>query len=146
MSRASFLALAAQNLRMPIGADLILHQQPDPEAILLDGRRLGDVIAQAARTFGTPLAFPVMDLKLEKAWLLSLLGIPAGEWDTYHFATDPGADAVTRLQAGLRTELLPPRVAANIAASELPPLTETEMQAVENVYDEMIRPLVHHLW
>lgn len=116
MSRASFLALAAQNLRMPIGADLILHQQRDPEAVLLDGRRLGDVIAQAARTFGTPLAFPVMDLKLEKAWLLSLLGIPAGEWDTYHFADDPGAETVARLKAGLQTELLPPRVAANIAA------------------------------
>jgi hypothetical protein len=116
MSRASFLALAARNLRMPIGADLILHQQPDPEAILLDGRRLGDVIAQAARDFGTPLAFPVMDLKLEKAWLLSLLGIPAEEWDTYHFAADPGAGAVTRLQAGLQTEPLPPRVAANLAA------------------------------
>jgi hypothetical protein len=115
MSRSYFLELAAKNLRMPIGADLVLHQHPDPAAILLDGTRLGDVIAEAAVSFGTPLAFPIMDLKLEKAWLLSLLGVPAAEVDSYHFAEDPGAGVVTRLAAGLKAAP-PPRVAANLAA------------------------------
>ncbi|MDI1336898.1 MAG: hypothetical protein PSU94_12015 [Lacunisphaera sp.] len=56
MSRAYFLELAARHLRMPIGADLGLHQHHDPAALLLDGARLGDVIAEAAVSFGTPLA------------------------------------------------------------------------------------------
>lgn len=116
MSRAYFLELAARNLRMPIGADLVLHQHPDPAAILLDGPRLGDVIAEAAASFGTPLAFPIMDLKLEKAWLLPLLGVPAAEADSHHFTADPGAAAVVRLAAGLRAGPPPPRVAANLAA------------------------------
>ncbi len=116
MSRAYFLELAARNLRMPIGADLVLHQHPDPAAILVDGPRLGDVIAEAAVSFGTPLAFPIMDLKLEKAWLLSLLGVPAAEADSHHFSTDPGAEAVARLSAGLQSQPPPPRVTANLAA------------------------------
>lgn len=40
----------------------------------------------------------------------------------------------------------PEQVASNIAAGDLRPLTKAEMEAVEAVYDEMIRPLVHHLW
>jgi uroporphyrinogen-III decarboxylase len=101
---------------MPIGADLVPHQQLDPAAVLLDGRQLGDVIAAAARSFGTPLAFPIMDLKLEKAWLLNLLGVPEAEVETYHFTGDPGAAVVAQLQARLLTEPPPPRIAANLAA------------------------------
>ena len=55
MSRQFFLDLAARGHRMPIGTDLILHQQPDPERILLDGDRLGRVVAQAAADFRTPV-------------------------------------------------------------------------------------------
>ncbi len=40
----------------------------------------------------------------------------------------------------------PDQVAANIAAGDLRPLTQAEMEAVEAIYDEMISPLVHHLW
>lgn len=40
----------------------------------------------------------------------------------------------------------PEQVAPNIAAGDLQPLTQMEMEAVEAVYDEMISPLVHHLW
>jgi hypothetical protein len=116
MSRAYLLQLAATNLRMPIGADIVLHRHSDPAAILLDGPRLGEVIAETAVTFGTPLAFPLMDLRLEKAWLLTLLGVSAADVDTHHFAEDPGADAVTRLSAALAATPPPPRVAANLAA------------------------------
>ncbi len=40
----------------------------------------------------------------------------------------------------------PEQVAANIAGDELRPLTKAEMSSVEAIYDEMISPLVHHLW
>ena len=31
--------LAASGLRMPVGTDLVLHEQPDPEAVMQDGLR-----------------------------------------------------------------------------------------------------------
>lgn len=40
----------------------------------------------------------------------------------------------------------PEQIVRNAAASELPPLTEEQMAVVRRVYDERIRPLVHHLW
>jgi aryl-alcohol dehydrogenase-like predicted oxidoreductase len=40
----------------------------------------------------------------------------------------------------------PEQVAPNIAAGDLRPLTKKEMGAVEDVYDKMIRPLVHQVW
>lgn len=40
----------------------------------------------------------------------------------------------------------PEQIVCNVKASELPALTEKEMQIVQNVYDEEIRPLVHQLW
>lgn len=116
MSRQYFLDLAAKNLRMPIGTDLVLHQHTDPAAILLDGARLGRVIAEAANLFRTPLAFPVMDLKLEKTWLLSLLGVPADAIDTYHFEKLPSADDVEKLREALLIQPVPKRIQANLAA------------------------------
>lgn len=52
---------------MPIGADLVLQEESSPEEVLLDGERLGQVVEKAARRYRTPLAFPLMDLGLEKA-------------------------------------------------------------------------------
>jgi aryl-alcohol dehydrogenase-like predicted oxidoreductase len=40
----------------------------------------------------------------------------------------------------------PEQVEDNVAAAELPPLPEAEMERVRDVYDRMIRPEVHHLW
>ncbi len=116
MSRNYFLELASRHPRLPIGTDLMLHRQPDPATVLLDGRRLATVIAAAAQTYGTPLALPIMDLKLEKAWLLSLLDVPPAAVDAHHFAADPGAAALTQVQARLRSDPPPPRVTAQLAA------------------------------
>ncbi|MFC4454058.1 aldo/keto reductase [Deinococcus sonorensis] len=44
---------------------------------------------------------------------------------------------------GART---PQQVEANAAAADLPPLSEAQMQAVQQTYDELIRPQVHALW
>lgn len=95
MDRKFYLDLAAAGLCMPVGADLVLREQADHDEILRDGRRLGEVLQRAARRFETPLALPVMDLKLEKAALLAMLGVPADQVDTYHF-TAPPSDAMMR--------------------------------------------------
>lgn len=116
MSRATFLDLAARHHRAPLGADLVLHTHADPDAVQLDGPRLGEVIAEAARCFKTPLAFSLMNLKLEKAWMLSLLDVPEAEIETFHFAEDPGPGSVVKLSARLQTEPPPAPVAASLVA------------------------------
>ncbi len=107
MDRSLYLDLARKGLRMPIGADLVLHEKPDPDAVVRDGTALGKVVEEAARRYRTPLAFAHMDLSLEKLVLLELLGVPAAEIPLYHFAADPGADAVAQLEAGLQRPLNP---------------------------------------
>ncbi len=72
---------------MPIGTDLILHEEPEPQQVRNDGLALGQVIERAARRWGTPLAFPLMDLRLEKIDLLAIAGIPESDAETYHFAS-----------------------------------------------------------
>jgi uroporphyrinogen-III decarboxylase len=113
MSRTIYLDLAAAGLRMPIGTDLVLHEQPDAEAILLDGCRLGRIVECAARRYRTPLAFPLMDLRLEKADLAWRLQIPDAE--TWHF---PAAPDDAQLRALDETAAAPfaPRNQAHIDA------------------------------
>ena len=38
------------------------------------------------------------------------------------------------------------QVRGNVAAADLPPLTDTQLTDLERVYDERIRPHVHHRW
>lgn len=97
--REFFLRLAASGLRMPIGADLILHEERDPDEVRRDGRRLGEVIERAARLFRTPLAVPLMDLRLEKADLLGRLGIAAADIGAFHFTDPPAEEALAALEA-----------------------------------------------
>ena len=92
MERDYYLNLAETGLRIPIGTHLVLHEHANREAILLDGPRLGDVVEEAARKFGAPMAIPVMDLKLEKEALLSSHGVPAPEIDAFHFTEAPAQD------------------------------------------------------
>jgi uroporphyrinogen-III decarboxylase len=96
MDRKTYLDLAASGLRMPVGADLVLREKPDAEEILLDGARLAAVVEETARRFRTPLAIPLMDLTVEKAVLLDLLGVPAEEAAAFHFDEAPGAGALER--------------------------------------------------
>jgi uroporphyrinogen-III decarboxylase len=115
MNRQHYLDLSSQNLRMPIGSDLTLRSKPDHDAILLDPRRLGSVLAETAARYGSPLAFPVMDLTLEKAAMLSLLGI-AESADTFHFGTCPDDAMFDRLLDQLAKSALPARMKANAGA------------------------------
>ncbi len=86
MERSFYLDLARRGLRMPIGTDLVLHEEPEPEKARNDGLALGRVIEKAARRWRTPLAIPLMDLRLEKIDLLALAGISEAQSDTFHFS------------------------------------------------------------
>ncbi|MGF1452328.1 MAG: uroporphyrinogen decarboxylase family protein [Opitutales bacterium] len=85
MDRSFYLDLATRDLRFPIGADMVLHEREDPEACRLNGECLGQAILEAAQRFRMPLAFPLMDLRIEKEWMLTALGIPPSEMDKFHF-------------------------------------------------------------
>jgi uroporphyrinogen-III decarboxylase len=89
MDRQFYLDLAASGLGMPIGAHLVLHEHPDHSAIVRDGSRLGRVVEEAARRFRMPLAFPLMDLKLEKEALLLSRGVSEEAVDSFHFSELP---------------------------------------------------------
>jgi uroporphyrinogen-III decarboxylase len=102
MDRKFYLDLAAAGLRMPIGTHLVLHEHADHEEILLDGDRLGGVVAQTAERFNTPLAVPLMDLKLEKQALLESFGIPGDAIDSFHFDEAPARNAEFHLTARMR--------------------------------------------
>ena len=86
--RDFYLNLAKTGAAFPVATHLTLHEQADIPAILLDGKRLGQVLADSARRYRAPLAIPLMDLTLEKQSLLTSLGIPEAEIDAYHFSED----------------------------------------------------------
>jgi uroporphyrinogen-III decarboxylase len=65
----------------------------------MDGRALGAVVERAARHYRTPLAFPLMDLSLEKLDLLTFLGVSAPEIASYHFPAPPTEDTVRHVAA-----------------------------------------------
>ena len=52
-------------------------------------------------------------------------------------------DAVSCAIPGARR---PQQAEDNARASDLPPLTEAQMKALEKIYDQRIRPLIHHRW
>jgi hypothetical protein len=85
MADSIFLDLARRGVRIPLATDLVLNQEPDPDAARRDGARLGRVVERHARRWGSPVAFPLMDLRLEKADLLARLGIGEEEADRFHF-------------------------------------------------------------
>jgi uroporphyrinogen-III decarboxylase len=97
--RQTYLDLARTGLRMPIGADLVLHEEPDPEGVKHDAERLGALVEGTARRYRTPLAFPLMDLALEKADLLAFFGVPETETEAYHFSKAPPETALAEIRA-----------------------------------------------
>jgi uroporphyrinogen-III decarboxylase len=116
MERSFYIDAARRSLRFPIGADLVLKSKPDHESILLDGKRLGRVVAEAARKFRTPFAMPVMDLMLEKAMLLRAMGsVPQNEIAKFHFDSCPTDEQITKIRTGIAGPL-DKRLRANIEA------------------------------
>lgn len=114
LPRDRFRQLAASLLRTPIGTDLVLHEHEDHEAIVGDGARLATVVLEAAERYRTPLAIPLMDLRLEKADLVRRLR-PDAVVDTFHF-TAPPSDADLERAAGTNEAPFPPRHRAHFDA------------------------------
>lgn len=94
MDRGFYLELARAGIRFPIAADLILNEEAHPETVKSDARRLGAALERTAKRYGTPLAFPLMDLALEKADLLSFVGVERSLVDAYHFQSAPEPSVV----------------------------------------------------
>jgi uroporphyrinogen-III decarboxylase len=94
-----FRALAASGLRTPIGTDLVLHERPDPDAVRLEGKRLAGVVREAAERYRTPLAIPLMDLRIEKADLVHRVRPEVTEIDTFHFDSPPTDADLDRARA-----------------------------------------------
>jgi hypothetical protein len=113
----SFLDLARRGLRAPLATDLALHEEPDPERTRRDGAALAGVIDRQARRWGSPLAMPLMDLRLDKADLLALLGIDEEEADRFHFPAP--FDAATRARLLIGDAPLCPGSAARDGALRL---------------------------
>ena len=107
MDRHYYQNLAEDRLCMPIGADVVLHAEPDPAAVLRDGAALGRVVEKTARRFHTPLAMPLMDLQLEKATLLRGLNLPAADVASFHFDPAPTAEQMATLRRTITGPLAP---------------------------------------
>jgi uroporphyrinogen-III decarboxylase len=115
MERSFYLDMAARGMRLPVATHLVLHENPDPEAILLDGKRLAAVMSDTARRFDSPLALPVMDLTLEKDIMLRTMGIPAVDVAGFHFEGLPDAKAAAAIVPSMDV-LKSPRIKANYDA------------------------------
>ena len=115
MSREFFLDLAKKGATLPIGADLVLHEKADVQAVMRDGTRFGEVIAEAAVRYHSPLAVPIMDLMLEKALMLRCLDIPESEIPTWHFHECPTPEQVARIRTKCEGPL-DARLQANVDA------------------------------
>jgi hypothetical protein len=86
MALSDYLNAARSGRALPMATDLVLNEDPDPESARRDGVRLGQIVEQNARRWGSKIALPLMDLRLEKADLLSLLGIGEDGADRFHFS------------------------------------------------------------
>ncbi len=107
MNRKFYLDLAESGAAFPIGTDLVVHEKQEPRKVMMDGVLLGKAVEEASMRFNAPLAFPLMDLKLEKALLLDILGIPTSQVDTYHFETCPTDEMIEKVRNELPKHSLP---------------------------------------
>jgi uroporphyrinogen-III decarboxylase len=97
MSKDTYFDLAESGLRVPLATHLVLHELADPKAAMLDGAVLASVASEAARRIGCPLAFPIMDLTIEKAFMLRAMGVGSSDHAAYHFDAQPSAEAAAAL-------------------------------------------------
>jgi hypothetical protein len=114
-----FAALAADGARVPIGTDLVLQERPDPEAVRRDGHALAGVVREAAQRWRSPLAIPLMDLRLEKADLLALLRPGCREPDTFHFEAAPTGEDLTLARSAAQAPFAQEQRAQHEAVAEI---------------------------
>lgn len=92
---------------MPIGADLVLHEEHKPEMVRQNGPAVGRVIERAARRWNTPLAISLMDLRLEKTDLLAAAGVSAAGSEKYHFTAPLDEPLLATICADRAAKLCP---------------------------------------
>ncbi len=97
MAKDLYLDMAESRKRVPLATHLVLHELSDPEGALLDGDKLAAVAAEAARRYDCPLAFPLMDLTLEKDFMLRAMGLGGTDPAAFHFDAAPGDGLVEAL-------------------------------------------------
>ena len=66
MAISYFLDLARSGLCLPMATDLVLNEDPYPEATRRDGFRLGQVVERSAWRRDSSVALPLMDLRLDR--------------------------------------------------------------------------------
>jgi len=82
---------------------------------MMDGVLLGKAIEEAAFRYKSPMAIPLMDLKIEKQFLLEILGIERSKVDSYHFEGRPGGDLISKVKNGI-SKASTPRMEATCKA------------------------------
>lgn len=107
MNRQYYLDIAATGAAFPIGTDLIVHESKHPEEVLLNGELLGKAVQESAVRYKTPMAYPLMDLSLEKLLLLQILGVPLEKKDTFHFESSPSDEILEKVRKELPLNTLP---------------------------------------
>ncbi len=100
--RLYYVDLARRGLAMPIGTDLVLQETEDPEAVLADGEMLGRVVADSAERWRTPLAVPLMDLRIEKEALALALGAEPDEHETFQIDQPVGVETIEKVVASIK--------------------------------------------
>jgi uroporphyrinogen-III decarboxylase len=114
MGNEFYLELARRRVRIPLAAHLVLHELTDPEAALLDGTKLAAVAVETAQRYSCPLAFPLMDLTLEKDFLLRAIGFGGDDRAAFHFKSTPSPEVFSALE---KIDILSsPRMAASCAS------------------------------
>jgi uroporphyrinogen-III decarboxylase len=106
-TRQYYLDLAKGGARFPIGTDLVLREKPGHASIVLDGEKLGRVVEESAKRWKTQLAIPLMDLTLEKEYLLWLMGLPVSSAATHHFSGIPDGRLLDTLEKGIAGPVAP---------------------------------------
>lgn len=93
MGRDYYLDLARKGLAMPLAVDLFVHLLSDPERVEKDAAEMARVMEAAARELGTPLAVAPMDLRVERAALMEVLGAEDPQDEKTHLDEPLSAEA-----------------------------------------------------
>ncbi len=103
----------------PLAPTSSCTRRPDPESARNDGAALGRVIERTARRWETPLAIPLMDLRLEKIDLLARIGIAAKNAEAFQFSSPLDRHTLSILCASKAISLCPGSIARDQALSHI---------------------------
>ena len=98
MSKNKYLQMAKAGARMVLATDMVLKEKANHEDLLNDGTELGKIIIESANRYDLPLAFPFMDLSLEKEWLLTLLDTEKTKIEQFHFGESLDESIIERVK------------------------------------------------